>query len=164
MKQAVICAAVLVMTASFALSQEGDPTGPNFTGDYVLIRSTGGLRGRAPKQLHIIQTERLFRVGTVDDHSHITWTKVPLRTDWVSDDGHGKVKAYFSYGTLNTERWIKLKDGYYTELDRWSFLGKATIKVCKKANARKSLWEEFEQSGCAEYARNQAPPHSGHCD
>ena len=153
MKEAIICATLLVMISTFGLCQEGDRTGPNFTGDYVLIRATGGLRGRASRHLHIVQTERLFRVATVDDHGRMTWAEVPLKTDWVADDGHGKVKAYFAYGTLNTERWIKVKDGYYTQLDSWRFLADNTIKVCKEANARKSLWEEFAQSGCAEYSR-----------
>lgn len=153
MRQAIVCAVLMLAVSAFALSQEGDATGPNFSGDYVLIRATGALRGAAPKQLHIVQTERLFRVGVADGHGIPKWMSFPLKTDWVEDDGNGKVKAYFSYGGLDTERAIKLRYGYFNELDRWTFLGKSTIKLCKDAYARKSFWDELEKSGCAEYSR-----------
>ena len=153
MKLVIACTALLFIISAVGLSQEGDPTGPNFTGDYVLIRTNGALHGAAPKELHIVQTEPLFRVGAVDEHGVTKWTGFPLKTDWVDDDGNGKVKAYFSYNGLNTERAIRLRFGYYNELDRWTFLGKSTMKLCKDAYARRSFWEEFEKSGCAEYSR-----------
>ena len=102
-----MCAVLMLAVSAFALSQEGDATGPNFSGDYVLIRATGALRGAAPKQLHIVQTERLFRVGAVDGHWETNWTQFPLKTDWIDDGGNGNVKAYFSYGgSLPNERLI----------------------------------------------------------
>jgi hypothetical protein len=153
MWQVSVCAALLLIISTFGLSQEGDSAGPNFSGDYVLIRTTGALHGTAPRRLHIVQTERLFRIGTVDDHGVTTWTRVPLKTDWVDDDGNGKVKAYFSYGGLTTERAINLRQGYYRQMDHWTVLSKSTIKLCKDAYARKSFWEELEKSGCAEYSR-----------
>lgn len=153
MKLVIAGAALLLMISTVGLSQEGDPTGPNFTGDYLLIRTTGALHGAAPKELHIVQTERLFRVGAVDEQGATKWMWFPIKSDWVKDDDNGKVKAYFSYNGLNTERAISMRFGYYNELDRWTFLGKSTMKLCKDAYARKSFWEEFEKTGCAEYSR-----------
>lgn len=154
MRQAVFLATVSFVLFSFSSSraQEGDSTGPNFTGDYVLLRASGALRGAAPKELHILQNERMFRLEAVTRRGMTTSTRIPLKTDWVDDDGNGKVKAYFSYGALNTERAIRSKDGYYNQLDRWTILGKSAIKLCKDAYAT-SFWKELHESGCAEYSR-----------
>ena len=126
---------------------------PDLSGDYLLIRTTGDLVGVGPRKLHIVQTQRLFRVGTAGDDGLITWTGFPLKADWVDDHGNGKVKAYLSDGGVTTERAINLKQGYYRQLDRWTELSKTTIKVCKEAYARKSFWAELRQSGCAIYSR-----------
>lgn len=153
MRRVILCAVLLIIGPIFGLPQEDDPAGPNFTGDYVLIRTTGAWRGSAPKELHILQTEHLFRVGAVDGHGQTNWTHFPLKSN---EGGNGKVKAYFSYGGLTPERAIDLRQGYYRQSDRWTFLGKDTIKVCKDAYARRSLWEELEKTGCAEYSRQAA--------
>ena len=153
MWQMTVCAALVLVTSSRGLPQEGSPTGPNLSGDYVLTRTTGDLVGLAPRNLHIVQTQRLFRVGIAGDDGLITWIGFPLKADWVDDHGNGKVKAYFSYGGVTTERAINLKRGYYRQLDQWTELSKTTIKVCKEAYARKSFWEELKQSGCAIYSR-----------
>jgi hypothetical protein len=153
MWQVIVCASLLLLTSTRGLPQEGSTTGPDLSGDYVLIRTTGDLVGVGPRKLHIVQTQRLFRVGTAGDDGLITWTGFPLKADWVDDHGNGKVKAYFSDGGVTTERAINLKQGYYRQLDRWTELSKTTIKVCKEAYARKSFWEELKQSGCAIYSR-----------
>jgi hypothetical protein len=146
----------LLSFSAFAQSGQGEGklTGPDFSGDYVLLRSTGALQGAAPRELQLSQTDKTFTVIAARESG--TWTTIefPLTLDWIQDGDDGKVKAWFSYGdALITERAIDLNSGYFRQIEVWSHLGNGTIRLCRDAYARTSLWTDSRRSGCATYAR-----------
>jgi hypothetical protein len=147
---------ILLSSSAFAQSgrEEGKLTGPDFSGDYVLLRSTGALHGAAPKELQVSQTDKTFTVRAARDSGTWITTQFPLSLDWTQDGNDGKVKAWFSYSdSLITERAIDLDSGYFRQIDVWSRLGDGTIRLCRDAYARTSLWTDSQRSGCATYSR-----------
>jgi|SRR6266567_1328571 len=132
---------------------EGAPTGPNFSGDYTLIRATGDLRGIAPKRLQIAQTEKVFTITETNSHGRSKSNRFPFSAEFVDDGDKGKAKAWFSWSNkLITERAINVTAGYYRQLDTFSSLGNGNIRLCRDAFWRGEHGTE-SLSGCASYAR-----------
>jgi hypothetical protein len=132
---------------------EGAPTGPNFSGDYILIRETGDLRGIAPKRLQIVQTKKVFTITETNSDGRLKSNRFPFSAEFVDDGDKGKAKAWFSWSDkLITERAINVTAGYYRQLDAFSLLGNGNIRLCRDAFWRGKRGTE-SRSGCASYAR-----------
>jgi hypothetical protein len=150
----VVAISVFLSISTFAQRAEGTLTGPDFSGDYILVSARGAASETAPTTLHITQSADSFRVGWLSvGKQH--WSMFPISTEWVKDGGGGRAKAFFDGDALITERYKDTSVGRHGQLDRWTFLGPRTVRVCRSAYVRESLYQEEEKSGCAVYSRNQ---------
>lgn len=131
---------------------EGALTGPDFSGDYVLILATGDLLGVAPKVLRIVQTERVFTVTETNSNGRAKSNRFQFSAEFVDDGKKGRAKAWFSWGRLITERAINVRSGYYRQMDTFSELGNGNIRLCREALWRGEGGTE-SRYGCASYAR-----------
>jgi hypothetical protein len=149
-----VLAVILAFLSVDAFSQpEGKLTGPDFSGHYKLVSARGAASGTAPRAIQIAQSGRWFRVGVVVENQ-TQWTVFPITTEWVEDGGKGQVKAFFDGDALIAERAKgKAAGRYYRQLDRWTFLGRDSVRICRDAYFRESLWQEHERHGCATYQR-----------
>jgi hypothetical protein len=144
---------VLLSTSIVAQSGEGTLTGPDFSGDYILVSARGATSETAPTTLHIVQSADSFRVGWIKEGEQ-HWSTFPISTEWVEDGSGGQAKAFFEgSGTLIAERSKDTSAGFYRQLDRWTLLGVSTVRVCRSAYVRKSFYQGKEKSGCAVYSR-----------
>jgi hypothetical protein len=132
---------------------ESAPTGPNFSGDYILIRATEDLHGVAPKRVQITQTEKVFTITETNSDGRSKINRFQFSAEFVDDGDKGKAKVWFSWSNrLITERAINVTTGYYRQLDTFSSLGNGNIRLCRDAFWR-GEHETESRSGCASYAR-----------
>jgi len=150
----VAATSILLSTSIFAQSGEGTLTGPNISGNYILLSTRGAARGAAPDALRIVQTARSFRVGWLKDGKE-HWSTFPFSTEWIEDSKGGRAKAFFegSGGALIAERYKETGAGRFSQLDRWTLLGPNTVRVCRSAYVTRSSSLPEEKFGCAVYSR-----------
>jgi len=149
----VLAHSVAVVSATQAQSSEGTLAGPDFSGKYVLVTARDAAVGTAPAELYIVQSTGSVRVqGTVSGSRQKSST-FPISTEWIEDGNGGRVKAFFDGGALVTERYKDTDSGRYGYLDTWTFLGPNTLRLCRSAYVRRSLYQQNEKSGCAVYSR-----------
>jgi hypothetical protein len=157
MKRAIFCWLALLICCHAASGQsgrpEGAPTGPNLSGDYILIRATRDLRVAAPKRLQITQTEKVFTITETTSGGRSKTNRFPFSAEFVDDGDKGKVKAWFSWANkLIAEREINVTSGYYRQLDTFSPLGKGNLRLCREAFWQGKHGTE-SRVGCASYAQ-----------
>ena len=127
--------------------------GPNFSGDYTLIRARGDLGGIAAKELQIAQTENVFTIIEISSDGRSKSGRFPFSAEFVDDGDNGKVKAWFSWANkLVIERRINLRSSYYGKLDTFSELGNGNIRLRREGFSKGNHGTE-SRSGCASYAR-----------